>query len=168
MTFEGLSDDQPTRCSCGAVFLRVENPVTHRYIRSIAECWGCFCTVLAREYEDPVIFGAVHQLTVDAYAAQHPVGQPAKSLISHLVSLFSILERGNGQAAGPDAIKAFVESRQEFPTLSLPADLGPLTVADVAATLTPEDHRDTVRRWARQVWGSWSNEHPRIASLLGP
>lgn len=153
------------RCSCGATFPRSENVTTHRYIRSAPECWAAFGEVLAREYEHPVLFGAVHQLTVDAYAAQHPENQPAKSLVSHLVSLYSILERGG---AGPAAIKAFVEGRREFPTLVTPTDLGPLTIADVAAAEEPDTHRDTVRHWARQVWGAWSGEHSRIAALFGP
>ncbi|MGD0051063.1 MAG: DUF5946 family protein [Vulcanimicrobiaceae bacterium] len=151
------------RCSCGAVFSQSESTVTHRYIRSIPECWTCFGAVLAREYENAVLFGGVHQLTVDAYAVQHPVGQPAKSLVSHLVSLRLALHGGDG---GPGAIKAFVESRHDFPTLVPPIDLGPLTVADVAAATRPDEHRERVRDWAKQAWAAWGEHHALIATLL--
>jgi len=157
------NEDDFVRCSCGATFPRAESTTTHRYIRSAPECWAAFGEVLAREYENPVLFGTVHQLTVDAYAAQHPENQPAKSLVSHLVSLYSIFEC---DAAGPAAIKSFVESRREFPTLVPPADLGALTVADVVAAETPVAHCNTVRGWARQVWDAWSGEHAHIAALL--
>jgi len=39
---------------------------------STAGCWSCYGDLLAREYENPVLFGAVHRLTVDSYALQHP------------------------------------------------------------------------------------------------
>ncbi len=158
-----LAGNDFVQCPCSGTFPRAESTTTHRYIRSAPECWAAFGEVLAREYENPVLFGAVHQLTVDTYAAQHPEKQPPKSLVSHLVSLYSIFECN---AAGPATIKSFVESCREFPVLVPPANLGPLTVADVAATQTPDAHRDTVRRWARQVWDTWSGEHARIAALL--
>lgn len=55
-----------------------------------------FGEVLANGYSE-ASYGAVHELTVDAYAAQHP-GQPSpqsiQSVAVHLVSLWHILEEG--------------------------------------------------------------------------
>lgn len=155
---------QTTCIGCGITLPEAGGP-THRYIVSSPECWNLFGRVLAREYENPVLFGAVHQLTVDTYAVQHPVDHPPKSLVSHLVSLYTTMELGLGQFDGRAALLRFVNSRSEFPHLDPPADLGPVTVLDVANAGTQEEHIDAVRRWARQVWGAWSHQHGLIASL---
>ncbi len=154
-----------TTCSCGAALPRIASDVTHRYIVSTPECWACFSEVVGREYGNPALFGAVHQLTVDAYAAQHPQSQPAKSLVGHLVSLYTTVECSADQREGRDTLKRFVESRKSFPELTPPSDLGPLTIADVLASDSPDLHRETVRRWALQVWRAWQNEHPTIIAL---
>jgi Family of unknown function (DUF5946) len=151
-------------CACGVVLPCCEVRATHRYIVTTPECWGMFSEVLAREYENPTLFGSVHQLTVDTYAAQHPSGQPAKSLDAHLASLCALLERGD-HPNRPEALKRFIQSRTSFPELRVPGNLGPLTVADVAAA-SPQEHCEIVRRWARQVWSAWSDSHATIAALL--
>jgi Family of unknown function (DUF5946) len=154
-----------TACVCGAVLPQCEVRATHGYIPSTPECWWTFGEVVAREFEDPALLDAVHQLTVDAYAAQHPAGQPPKSLDAHLVSLYVALERGRDPSEAREALKNFVETPTLFPELPVPANLGPLTIADVAAA-SHEQHCETVRRWAQQVWSAWSESHARIAALL--
>ena len=61
--------------ACGGSFEPVEGP-THKYMLSSSGCWKAYGELLAREYENPMLFGAVHRLTVDAYALQHP-GDPS-------------------------------------------------------------------------------------------
>ena len=63
---------------CGAR-VRDFDGATHAYIGAVAGCWELFGEVLAREYEQPAYF-AVHHLTVDAYAVQHP-GTPSPRTI---------------------------------------------------------------------------------------
>jgi hypothetical protein len=157
------SDAATSSCACGAVLPHCKVRVTHRYILSTPECWGRFGEVLAREFENAALFGAVHQLTVDAYAAQHPAGQPRKSLDAHLASLCALLERGS--PTNPEALKRFIQSRTSFPELPMPGDLGPLTVVDVAAA-SLDEHCDMVHRWARQVWSAWRDSHATIAAML--
>jgi hypothetical protein len=58
-------------------------------------CWAAYGRVLEREYSDPVLFGAAHRLTVDAYALQHP-GDPrerraVQSFWLHGASLWLVL-----------------------------------------------------------------------------
>ena len=66
-----------------------------RKFHASAECWSVFEEVLAAEFQNPVLFGQVHQLTVDAYAVQHAGGRhPDKSVCIHLVGLYLALERG--------------------------------------------------------------------------
>src|SRR5512145_2280867 len=68
----------------------------HPYIGASPGCWALYGEVLAREYTDPR-YGTAHQLTVDAYAAQHP-GTPSpqsiQSVTIHLVGLYIVFELG--------------------------------------------------------------------------
>jgi hypothetical protein len=57
----------------------------HAYYNASPECWTVYSETLGAEYSRPVIFGQVHQLTVDAYAVQHAGGEhPDKSVGIHL------------------------------------------------------------------------------------
>lgn len=65
----------------------------HKFNAS-AKCWSLFEEVIAAEFQDPVLFAQVHQLTADAYAVQHAGGRhPDKSVCIHLVGLYLMLER---------------------------------------------------------------------------
>lgn len=85
---------EPCR-GCGALVPCGDGP-THRYIGASPGCWAVFGEVLAREYSDRR-YWPVYQLTVDAYAVQHP-GEPSRQTIQsaaiHLISLYSVLEAG--------------------------------------------------------------------------
>ena len=60
-----------------------------------AECWDVFTEVIGKEFSNAVLFGQVHQLTVDAYAAQHAGGNHRdKSVMIHLSGLYLVLDRG--------------------------------------------------------------------------
>jgi len=137
---------------------------THRYIRCSPECWSLFGEVLAREFQNQRLFRAVHQVTVDTYAVQHAVDHPAKSLTCHLVSLFAILGRSQMQDEDADTLVRFVQGRAKFPRLEAPADMGPMTIFDVAIA-GESDHEVVVRRWARHVWDAWAPEHHTSASV---
>ena len=58
-----------------------------------ASCWELFHEVLALEYSDPA-YGAVHLLTVDAHALQHPKDHSENSSPWHLLRLYVLLELG--------------------------------------------------------------------------
>lgn len=48
-----------------------------------------------RKYSNAIIFGQVHQLTVDAYGVQHAVGEPSDESVGvHLAGLHLTIERG--------------------------------------------------------------------------
>ena len=57
----------------------VEMPLSEwsydRKFNASAECWSLFEEVLAAEFQNAVLFGQVHQLTVDTYAVQHAGGR---------------------------------------------------------------------------------------------
>jgi hypothetical protein len=65
------------------------------YYNASDECWSLFTEVIGAEFSNAVLFGQVHQLTVDAYAVQHAGGpHPDKSVAVHLSGLYLALERG--------------------------------------------------------------------------
>ena len=90
-TDEALSGHALVRCpGCGALVPDVPG-LPHPYIGASAGCWEIFGQILAKEYGDYGYPITTHQLTVDAYAVQHP-GQPERrsiqSVNSHLISLY--------------------------------------------------------------------------------
>lgn len=152
------------RCMwCGGEFEDIEGP-THRYMQSTPGCWAAFGRVLAREYEDPRHF-VVHRLSVDSYAAQHPGVSSAQSIQSvgvHLVRLCLFLERGLTPERANEAMLAAAKQKSAYVWLEPPASLGSITVADVDAAASPDEHCARVRDWARQMWAVWSPHHAVI------
>ncbi len=98
---------------CGALFEDREGP-THRYMESSPGCWALYGEVVAREYLDFLAYGALHRLTVDTYAAQHPgllSPQSIQSVALHLMSLSLVLvlaSRNDSRLARP--VHRFVSS----------------------------------------------------------
>jgi hypothetical protein len=152
---------------CGALFPDIEG-ATHRYMESSTGCWATYGEVLVREYSSPAYF-EIHRLTVDAYAVQHP-GQPSpqsiKSVGYHLVRLCLLLERGLKMEQANDAMLNITKTKEHFTWLTPPSSLGSITVADVYAASTAEEHKQLVRLWAVSVWAAWSRHHPIIYDWL--
>ena len=74
---------------------RTTSSTSRGYYNTSDECWDLYTEVLGTEYSNAVLFGQVHQLTVDAYAVQHAGGpHPDKSFAIHLYGLYLALEKG--------------------------------------------------------------------------
>ena len=112
----------------------------------------------------------LHQLTVDAYGAQHGGGgvPPIRSAYG-LVGLCLALEHG---LTGDDVRSA--HQRMGKPDLTWPAfppprNLGSVTVMTVAEeglmSSSESGHHTAVRRWAEKVWRAWWDEHAVVAAL---
>ncbi|MEZ5977689.1 MAG: DUF5946 family protein [Planctomycetota bacterium] len=155
------------RCfSCGARTSPSDGP-THRYLLSSPGCWAAYGVVLAREYEEPARM-ALHRLTVDAYAVQHPGDTSRRAVRSvniHLASLCAVLERG---VAPSDATRLIGEltERDDFAWLEPPASLGALDVTHVLAATTTDEHLAAVRAWAEAAWFAWEPWHARVRERL--
>ena len=156
---------------CGARVPDVDGP-THRYIGASPGCWALHGEVMAREYGDARFSGG--QLTVDAYAAQHP-GTPSpqsiQSVAVHLVSLHLQLERGYASRQAVDAIRRATGHKQAFAWLDPPPSPGALTIVDVHLVDDPAAYAEAVRRWARSVWQAWAPHHATVlrwAALVTP
>lgn len=147
------------RCPCGATVSDVpELRADHLYVGAAPGCWAAYMDLIGRQLSD---FGLAEarMLTVDVYMAQHPGSpgrQASQSVWVHLVGLCLALEhdydgtssaRAKARVAAPDA---------SFEWLEPPASLGPMTVLDVLATDTVDEHRAAVRRWAVSVWAAWA------------
>lgn len=145
-------------CGCHVEFAK-QTGSTHRYMLSAPACWALYGEVLAREYQDQDYFVA-HQLTVDAYAAQHPgVDNPQarQSVAVHLTALYAYFE---GMLNSSDIIrvrKAMTE-QQHFPVL-LPPDQYALSVLDVHHAQSAAEHLCAVTDWAHAVWSAWAVSH---------
>lgn len=162
-------NDQRLSCpGCGAWFIAVDGPV-HPYMESSPACWQAFGEVLAREYGDPALF-ATHRLSVDAYAVQHPGGESRQAIQSvgvHLSRLCLFLEHGLAPEAANAAMLRVGKIKDTIHKLARPPHLGTVTVADVVATKSAEEHAITVRKWASSAWGAWSEHHNTVRRWLG-
>ncbi|GAC1645325.1 MAG: hypothetical protein NVS9B15_02860 [Acidobacteriaceae bacterium] len=131
-------------------------------------CWAAYGDVLAREYGDITYFG-VHQLTVDAYAVQHP-GRPSpqsvQSVALHLFSLYLILERGYEMRMATSAIQAASKNKRRFTWLAPPKHRGAVTVADIRGLEGAVAHNAGVRKWAESAWLAWAEHHQMVKSWL--
>lgn len=140
---------------------------THPYIGSSPACWGLFGELLAREFGDPAYF-VVHQLTVDAYAAQHPGARERRTIQSvglHLMTLSLFCEQGADPREGPRLHK-LMGKRPVFCWLEPPRLSDGMTVADVLAARNASEHERLVWAWARDVWDAWAPHHPVVRRWL--
>ena len=147
---------------CGASFDAIEGPV-HRYMESTPGCWAAFGRVLEREYSDTRYFG-VHRLTVDTYAVQHPGRPSAQSIQSvgvHLIRLHLFVEQGLSAQRANDAMLVAARFKKSFVWLDPPPRFA-LTVTDVEAAATPQQHQQAVRDWAQSAWAAWSAHHGTV------
>jgi hypothetical protein len=136
------------------------------YYHASPECWSVYGEVLAAEYQNALLFGQVHQLAVDAYAAQHAGGpHPDKSVCIHLVGLHLVLERNVAPPDVPSCLRRLASAVTVWPHLPPPEERGPLTVFDVAAAESPQQHASRARAWAEQLWRVWSPHHEAVAEL---
>ena len=155
------------RCpGCGLTLPPEEGPV-HPYMTSSAACWARFGEVLAIEFSDPAWFG-VHQVTVDAYAVQHP-GQPGRrsiqSVALHLMTLGMVCEREMDPADAPRLHKRMAHG-PGFTWLEPPSMEGLLTVVDVLGARDPQEHERRVMAWGLDVWEAWSPHHATVWEWL--
>jgi hypothetical protein len=155
---------------CPGCGLRMPRRAEARYewcFHASPECWSICTEVLGSEFGNAVLFGQVHQLTVDTYAVQHAGGpHPDKSVAIHLAGLRLMLERGFRPTRVPPLLQRLSQLVEEWPHFDPPEDRGPLTVFDVALAGSDREHIETVDAWARKVWDAWSPHHVAIAGFV--
>jgi len=165
--FQSMSLPQETTCpGCGLRMPQRQSPTSANYYNTSDECWDLYAEVLGTEYSNAVLFGQVHQLTVDAYAVQHAGGpHPDKSLNIHLSGLYLALEKGIRSPYIPPLLQQLAEAIEVWPHYEPPTNRASRTIFDVAFCDSTEDHIRIVREWAQAVWQSWSEYHADVARL---
>jgi hypothetical protein len=147
---------------CGGEFLAHKGPV-HRYMDSSPACWAAFGAVVAAEYADAELI-AVHRMSVDAYAVQHP-GKDSRQAIQsvglHLARLHMEVEREIPASESHTFMIKAARRKDSLPLLTPPRGFE-ITVASVAAVAGTAQHPTLVRRWAQSAWQSWAHAHDFI------
>ena len=155
------------RCGCGVETPVVEGP-THKYMLSTAGCWEAYGRLLALEYGDAGRW-ETHRLAVDAYALQHPGvdGPQARNSVGiHLTRLALIVGRGWSLERANGAMAQITGKKFGFPWLTPPVRGAAVTVLDVLAAETAEEHMELVEAWARAVWMTWTVHHETVKEWL--
>jgi hypothetical protein len=137
------------------------------------ECWQLYGEVQGFALHHLELVRDVHQLTVDAYAAQHAprkVGGdvPPISVAYALVGLHLALDRGLSGIGVRAAHQRMGKPDPSWPRLPIPERVGALTVFDVAAAGamvgSVAGHATAVRAWAAAVWQAFAR-HAAVAVL---
>ncbi len=119
---------------------------------------GCrerYGEILALEFEQPDVFGAVHHITVNCYNLQHPDTFTDEALTWMRSSLRAIVEEG---LSGPDLLKMARKTfRGDVPVKrrtahdgALPRTKWSMTVMDVR-TDSPEAYVEDIKAWAKSI-----------------
>jgi len=156
------------RCiGCGALVSAITLP-THAYIDASPGCWHTYREVLAKQM-GYITYRRIRQLTVDAYAAQHPGAterRPRQSIEVHLLSLYFLVEEWLDPRLATHRISQMLTERREFPRLIPPSTLGDITVHDVISATNQADQTARVEEWANSVWSAWSVHHRAVRDWL--
>ncbi len=109
----------------------------------------------------------IHQLIVDAYAAQHS-GTKVKP-IATIFALFGLYLVHERNYTGRQVQLAHIElanKSKTWPRFSQPKEKNWITVFDVAET--PDDRKqEMIMKWSASVWNIWKYEQKKIEALLG-
>jgi hypothetical protein len=159
---------QQSRCpGCGLEMPGRDGLRYDGYYHVSPECWSVYTEVLAAEYSNAPLFGRVHQLTVDAYAAQHAGGiHKPKSVAVHLSGLFLVYERNVRPAFVAPMLQQLATAVTEWPHFEPPPVPWQRTIFDVALCDTSQAHAETVTAWSLEVWHAWTHVHATIRELV--
>ncbi|MDQ6884202.1 MAG: DUF5946 family protein [Candidatus Dormibacteraeota bacterium] len=136
---------------------------------SSPECWQLYGDVTGFELNHVALM-RLHQITVDAYGAQH-VGGDGRGIRAaySLVGLHLALDRGLTGLQVRSAHQQMGKPDATWPAFLPPPNVGALTVLDVAEAGVRADsvsgHADAIQRWAAEVWRAWSPQQAVVSAL---
>jgi len=109
----------------------------------------------------------VHQLVVDAWAAQHADERTKPiALTFALVGLYLHLEKGFTGRQVQLAHMKLARRTRTWPTLPQPADRGAVTAADVIAKPEGPERDQAIDVWCRSVWDAYIGNRDAIVDIL--
>lgn len=155
-----------SRCpSCGLLAARHPGLPVAPFPASV-ECWEVYGHLSTYDL-DRARPDFLHQVAVDAYAAQHP-GPPAKrvTLWFALAGLHLTLERSWSGREVQVAHQRLSRLDKVGPELGGPSRPAEITVANVMASPAGEGRDAAITAWAGAVWHSWESSHLRVAAAL--
>jgi hypothetical protein len=163
----GDAEDVFVTCpGCGLQSPHLDHEVTNPQVNASAECQRlCHELSLYTLSHGDAFF--IHQVAVDAYAAQHagPASKPITVAFA-LVGLCLLLERGHTGKAVQRAHMRLAARSKRWPSFDPPAHRGSVTVSDILRA-APGSERDTsIMRWATSVWTAWEQAHPAVRTLI--
>lgn len=116
--------------------------------------------LLARDFEQPVLYWKYHRLAIDAYCVQHsPYVKSPKSLAAHLCGLCIAFEHNNDPNK-LTRLQSWLSTNPKLPKPELPSFRGSLTIADVSGIDDPVSYGKAVEAWARSAWEAYGDLHP--------
>ncbi len=109
----------------------------------------------------------IHQLVVDAYAAQHS-GANVKPVTTAfaLIGLDLVFERGYTGRQVQKVHIALGKTRRQWPHFVPPSGKAALTVRDVLENVSRDSYAGWVYQWGKSVWDLWQAEHVEISRLV--
>jgi hypothetical protein len=151
---------------CGLQLPRLRDEAANPQVNASAECQRlCHELSLYTLTHGDAFF--IHQVAVDAYAAQH--AGPASKTITvafALVGLCLLLERGYTGKAVQRAHMRFVNQSKRWPSFDPPAHRGSVTVADVLRAVSGSERDARIMQWATSMWMAWEQAHPAVRTLI--
>lgn len=116
--------------------------------------------LLARDFEQPVLYWRFHRLAVDTYCVQHSrYVKSSKSLAAHLCGLCVALEQKN-DASILKRLQLWLSTNPKLAKPELPSFRGSLTIADVSGIEEPVRYGRAVECWARCAWEAYELLQP--------
>ncbi len=116
-------------------------------------------------HPDTVYF--IHQHAVDAFTAQtadaltKPVG-----LTFSLAGLCLFIEKNYSGRQVQLAHMKMAAQKRSWPVFILPKHRGKISVADVLAAKPGEERDEKLRKWCRDVWDAYHDNHERVRVLI--
>lgn len=108
----------------------------------------------------------LHQLAVDAYAAQHAAVYGKRIAITFaVVGLYLTFERQYTGRQVQRAHTLLANTSRDWPTWQLPAEKAPLTVLDVLETPS-ESRKARLQEWGQAVWRIWEPEYANVETFV--
>jgi hypothetical protein len=77
-----------------------------------------------------------------------------------------VLERHAPYSYADRVLKTAVDGKIPFGWLTPPRSLGELTVVDVQAAASTDEHREKVHAWADSAWAAWAEHHDTIRTWV--
>jgi len=112
-------------------------------------------------------FTFIHQHLVDAYGAQHVRQSPSTiGAAFALAGLYLAVERRFTGRQVQRLHMQMARASKRWPRFDPPADVGPLTVADVLAVAPGSGRYERLMEWCAGVWSAWSSEHDRVRAMV--